>query len=83
MNKKLWIIPLLLSLIACLSFSQTAYGETGEKKITTVNFEDMLISGQTKKSSSLYLFERRHGDLNSLIKIKSDYRKEIAESVDQ
>jgi hypothetical protein len=47
---------------------------------TRIDFEDLLIEGQTKKADTVYLFERTESKINSLVKIRKDFRKEIMES---
>ena len=49
-------------------------------KKTRIDFEDLLIEGQTKKADTVYLFERTESKINSLIKVRKDFRREIMES---
>ena len=47
---------------------------------TRIDFSDMLIEGQTKKADTVYLFERTESKIDSLVKIRKDFRQEIMES---
>lgn len=47
---------------------------------TRIDFADLLIEGQTKKADTVYLFERTESKLESLVKIRKDFRKEIMDS---
>lgn len=73
---------IILTVFCTLITTSAAWAQAGGK-VETVNFDDYMISGQQKKASGLYLFERRHGDLQSLIEIRKDYRDEISASVDE
>jgi hypothetical protein len=46
-----------------------------------VEFDGRLVQGQTAKSGAIYLFARQRSDLRSMVKERSDYRKEIIRTV--
>jgi hypothetical protein len=47
---------------------------------TRINFEDLLIQGQLKRSDTIYLFNRGENQLRSLVKKREDFRREIYEN---
>ncbi len=47
---------------------------------TRIDFADLLIEGQTKKADTVYLFERTESKIDSLVKIRKDFRNEIMNS---
>jgi hypothetical protein len=53
------------------------------KPKTKINFEDLLIQGQTKKADTVYLFERGESKQKSLVKKRESFRKEIYEEMFQ
>jgi hypothetical protein len=44
-----------------------------------IDFGSSYILGQSIKSGAVYLMHRKHSDINSMLKVRQDYRKEIME----
>jgi len=53
------------------------------KKRTEIDFEDVSVEGELKKPHGAYLLDRRRGNFNPLIKIRTDFNEEIYRSVDE
>jgi len=47
------------------------------KRARHMEFDERLIMGQSLKSGALYLFERKDSEIQSMLKIRKDYRKEL------
>ena len=86
----LWIriIPLLLTIL--LLPSVPAFGstnrpgtqqkfETDDRRLTRIDFGNAYIRGQTIQSGAVYLLQRKKSDVESLLKPRESYRKEILE----
>lgn len=84
---KSMVLGLLLGLLA---FAQPAKAEgagtfTGAgdeprpslKRARHMEFDERLIMGQSLKSGALYLFERKDSEIQSMLKIRKDYRQEL------
>ncbi len=46
-----------------------------------VEFDGRLVQGQTAKSGAIYLFARQRTDLQSMVRERTNYRKEILRTV--
>lgn len=46
-----------------------------------VEFDGRLVQGQTAKSGAIYLFARKRSELRSMVKERSNYRREILSTV--
>ena len=44
-----------------------------------IDFGNAYIMGQSIKSGAVYLLHRKKSDINSMLKVRNDYRKEIIE----
>ena len=53
------------------------------KKKTEIDFEDVDVEGDLKKPHGAYLLDRRRGNFNPLIKIRTDFNDQILRSVDE
>lgn len=42
-----------------------------------IEFDERLIMGQSLKAGALYLFERKDSEIQSMIKVREDYREEL------
>ncbi len=47
------------------------------KRARHLEFDERLIMGQSLKSGALYLFERKDSEIQSMLKIRKDYRREL------
>jgi hypothetical protein len=86
-RKKSMTLGLLLGLLV---FSQqgkadeaaVSEGAGGElprtmKRAHHMEFDERLIMGQSLKSGALYLFERKDSEIQTMLKIRRDYRQEL------
>ncbi len=47
------------------------------KRARHMEFDERLIMGQSLKSGALYLFERKDSEIQTMLKIRRDYRQEL------
>lgn len=47
------------------------------KRARHMEFDERLIMGQSLKSGALYLFERKDSEIQTMLKIRTDYRQEL------
>ena len=86
----LWIRIALFLLTILLLPSYPAFGSTdqpggqqsadsGQHRLTRIDFGNAYIRGQTIQSGAVYLLQRKKSDVGSLLKPRESYRKEILE----
>jgi hypothetical protein len=51
--------------------------DTSETHLNRIDFGNTYIIGQTIKSGAVYLLQRKKSEINSMLKYREDYRKEI------
>ena len=84
----LWIRIVLFLLTILLLASYPAFGSTdrpdpqqgvdpGDRRMTRIDFGNAYIRGQTIQSGAVYLLQRKKSDVESLLKPRESYRKEI------
>ncbi len=87
---KLWIRIVLFLLTLLQLSSYQAFGsadrpgaqqglDTGDHRLTRIDFGNAYIRGQTIQSGAVYLLQRKKSDVESLLKPRKSYRKEILE----
>ena len=72
-------------------FSTTAFGqevdEQGRKIVykqkTEIDFEGLEMTGELVKPQGLLSLERKKASFNPLIRLRTDFNEEMAESVDE
>jgi len=80
---------MLLLLIASLAWAgdNVERNDDGQKVTykskTEIDFEDLEIEGVLQKPQSALILERKKASFNPLIKIRTDWNSEIAESTDE
>ena len=47
------------------------------KRARHMEFDERLIMGQSLKSGALYLFERKDSEIQTMLKVRRDYRQEL------
>jgi len=47
------------------------------KRASRIEFDERLIMGQSLKSGAVYLFERKDSEIQSMLKTRKDFRKEL------
>jgi hypothetical protein len=67
------VIALAIVLGTGAAFAQT--------KKTRVNFDELVVQGQTKKADAVYVFDRGSLTQKDLTTQRKDYRKEILETM--
>lgn len=50
------------------------------KLLTRIDFGNSYINGQTLKSGSVYLLQRKKNEVTSMLTLRENYRKEILEA---
>lgn len=77
---------LLLALSLILTFFITLVGlgstvsakkKDGDKRTTSINFEDELIQGEVKKPELLYLLQQKSFNYSKLIKLRKNFLPEM------
>ena len=86
-GRKSMILALLLGLLAFAlpgkaQEAAVSAGEEGDlphslKRARHMEFDERLIMGQSLKSGALYLFERKDSEIQSMLKVREDYRQEL------
>ncbi|MBL8918907.1 MAG: hypothetical protein JNJ54_08625 [Myxococcaceae bacterium] len=56
-------------------------GAPGVRGPTRIDFDDRLIQGQSNKSGSVYLYDRKELKVRSMIKKRDNFRDEIVGSL--
>lgn len=80
---------MFLLLLASLAFAgdSTELDDDGRKitykSKTEIDFEGLEVEGVLQKPQSALVLERKKANFNPLIKIRTDWNSEIAESVDE
>lgn len=77
----------MLILLALLSVAY-AGDEDDDRKVvykskTEIDFEDLEVEGVLQKPQSALVLERKKASFNPLIKIRTDWNEEIAQSTDE
>ena len=47
------------------------------KRSSRIEFDERLIVGQSLKSGAIYLFQRKDSEIQSMVKIRKDFREEL------
>lgn len=82
-------IPRLLAVTALLATSSVAFAQEDEertvkyKERTEIDFEGLDVSGELVKPSGALLLDRKKASFNPLIRLRTDFNQEMAESVDE
>ena len=79
----------LLAATAFLSVPVVAFAQDDEertvkyKERTEIDFEGLDVSGELVKPQGALLLDRKRASFNPLIRLRTDFNQEMAESVDQ
>ena len=82
-------IPRLLAVTALFATSSVAFAQEEEertvkyKERTEIDFEGLDVSGELVKPSGALLLDRKKASFNPLIRLRTDFNQEMAESVDE
>ena len=72
-----------MALTGSVAFAQDEDRKVIYKDKTEIDFEDVDVEGDLKKPHGAYLLDRRRGNFNPLIKIRTDFNDQILRSVDE
>lgn len=80
----------LFAAAALLSLPAVAFGQDDEedrkvkyKERTEIDFEGLDVSGELVKPQGALLLDRKRASFNPLIRLRTDFNQEMAESVDE
>ncbi len=82
MFKKVGCGLLLLVCLQLLGATLLFAEDVRYRKKTVIDFEDVLLEGELKKPAGAYITERRELQFNNLIKVRTNFEKEMFKSVD-
>jgi len=74
---------------ALLALPSLAFGQDDEertvkyKERTEIDFEGLDVSGELVKPQGALLLDRKRASFNPLIRLRTDFNQEMAESVDE
>ncbi|MCC7074590.1 MAG: adventurous gliding motility protein CglF [Deltaproteobacteria bacterium] len=81
----------VLAVVAVLALAMPAFGQDGKDVVseggvsynrkTVINFEDDTIEGDLKTPDAVYLEARKKMRHRSLIRIRTDFRREVLGSI--
>jgi hypothetical protein len=78
-----------LAVLSLTIFSGSAWAQDEEerkvkyKERTEIDFEGLDVSGELVKPSGALLLDRKRASFNPLIRLRTDFNQEMAESVDE
>lgn len=75
-SKYVLTIIIFMTISPIVSWSQDSK-RAGEKKTTSINFEDELIEGEVKKPELLYLLQKKQFNFKRLIKLRENFLPEM------
>ena len=58
-------------------------GAAGDKKRTSIDFEDELVEGELKKPELFYLLQKKQFNFKRLIKLREDFLPEMRRDADE
>lgn len=79
----------LVALVSLALFSGAAWAQDEEdrkvkyKERTEIDFEGLDVNGELVKPSGALLLDRKRANFNPLIRLRTDFNQEMAESVDE
>lgn len=79
-----------LRMIAALTFiflASTAFAQSAkspqQKKKTSINFEDQLVTGELKKPELFYLLQKKQFNFGRLIKLRENFLPEMRKTSEE
>ncbi len=79
--RKLWVLLILWFMLPLSANAQDAK-HPGDKKTTSINFEDELIQGEVKKPELLYLLQKKQFNFKRLIKLRENFLPEMSRTAE-
>jgi len=74
---------LLMVSSTALAQDDTSGQNVRYKQRTVIDFEGIDVTGELVKPSGALLLDRRKADFNPLIKLRTDFDREMRQSIDQ
>jgi hypothetical protein len=75
---RVYIFFSFISFLAGNALAQTkSAAAKGDKKTTTINFDDELVEGEVKKPELLYLLQKKQFNFKRLIKLRENFIPEM------
>ena len=88
-RKKQWgaliagsILLASLGVFSLAAQAEERKGPATRKRAERIEFDERLIMGQSLKSGAVYLFERKDSEIQSMLKVRKDFRKELLEPIE-
>jgi len=70
-------VVLLMGLLPIAGQAEEKKGDGSLQRTERMEFDERLIMGQSLKSGAVYLFERKDSEIQSMLKIRKDFRKKL------
>lgn len=70
-------VLVIIILLPMVSMAQDKAAKAGDKKTTTVDFEDELVEGELKKPELFYLLQKKQFNFKRLIKLRENFLPEM------
>ncbi len=77
LTKKFMTISVLAGMILVVGAQSSAQEQDGQRKRTTVDFEDELIEGEAQKPELFYLLQKKQFNFKKLIRIRENFLPEM------
>jgi hypothetical protein len=65
------------------STASKAKASSGDKRTTSINFEDELVEGEVKKPELLYLLQKKQFNFKRLIKLRENFIPEMNRTAEE
>jgi hypothetical protein len=78
----------IATVLALGMFSSTALAQDDDRKVvykqkTEIDFEGLEVAGELVKPQGALLLDRKRANFNPLIRLRTDFNEEMAQSVDE
>ena len=70
-------VLVIIIVLPMVSMAQDKAAKTGDKKKTSVDFEDELVEGELKKPELFYLLQKKQFNFKRLIKLRENFLPEM------
>jgi hypothetical protein len=78
----------IATVLALGMLSSTAFAQDDDRKVvykqkTEIDFEGLEVAGELVKPQGALLLDRKRANFNPLIRLRTDFNEEMAQSVDE
>lgn len=73
---------MIFTALGLSSASLAQDSKRGDKKTTSINFEDELVEGEVKKPELLYLLQKKQFNFKRLIKLRENFLPEMGRTAE-